>query len=96
MVFKAPIDKGLRKVIMNRQRFAYYLYYISERTKNNKIRELGEYIFIISMEWTKLRSILVQTYFLKKVLNKKTINDITQSITEKELKIKKELGEIKW
>ena len=48
------------------------------------------------MEWTKLRSILVQTYFLKKVLNKKTINDITQSIIEKELKIKKELGEIKW
>lgn len=96
MVFKAPIDKGLRKVIMNRQKFAYYLYYISEKTKNSKVRELGECIFIVSMDWIKLRSILVQTYFLEKTLNIKQINNITQSIIEKEIKINKELGEIKW
>ena len=96
MVFKAPIDKGLRKVIMNRQRFAYYLYYVSEKTNNSKIRELGECIFVLSMNWIKLRSILVQTYFLDKTLNIKQIDNLAQSIIEKELKIKKELSEVKW
>ena len=33
MIFKAPIDKGLQKIIMNRQRFAYYLYYIRNLTR---------------------------------------------------------------
>ena len=96
MVFKAPIDKGLRKIIMNRQRFAYYLYYLSEKLENKKIKELGEYIFIIAMEWAKLRSILIQTYFLNKVLNREHIKNITQKIIEKEIEIKKEFGEIKW
>ena len=96
MVFKEPIDKGLRKTIMNRQRFAYYLYYLSEQLENKKIRELGECIFIISMDWIKLRSILVQTYFLNKTINKEQINKISQDILEKEIKIKKEIGEVKW
>lgn len=95
-VFKAPIDKGLRKIIMNRQRFAYYLDYVSEKTNNDKIRRMREYIFMISLEWAKLRSVLVQTYFLERMPNKKTINDIAQSIIEKELKLKKKLGEMKW
>ena len=96
MVFKAPIDKGLRKIIMNRQRYAYYLYYLSEKTRNKKIKELGEYIFMIAIEWAKLRSILIQTYFLNKELNMKQIKNITQKIMEKELEIKKKFGEIKW
>lgn len=66
MVFKSSLDKGFRKIIMNRQRFAYYLYYLSEKFNDEKIKELGECIFIISMDWMKLRSILVQTYFLNK------------------------------
>lgn len=96
MVFKAPIDKGLRKVIMNRQRFAYYLYYLSEQLNNKKIREIGEYIFIISLEWSKLRSILMQSYFLNKNIQIDQINVITEKILKKEIKIKKEYEEIKW
>lgn len=96
MVFKAPIDKGLRKVIMNRQRFAYYLYYLSEQLNNIKIREIGECIFLMSMDWTKLRSILVQSYFLNKDIKLEQINGITEDIVKKEIRIKKEIEEIKW
>ena len=96
MVFKAPIDKGLRKIIMNRQRFAYYLYYLSEQLDNTKIREIGECIFLTSMDWTKLRSILLQSYFLNKDIKIEKINGITENILKKEIKIKKEIEEIKW
>lgn len=96
MVFKAPIDKGLRKIIMNRQRFAYYLYYLSEQLDNTKIREIGECIFLTSMDWTKLRSILLQSYFLNKDIKIEKINEITENILKKEIKIKKEIEEIKW
>jgi len=96
MAFKAPIDKGLRKIIMNRQRYAYYLYYLSEKTKNRQVKELGEYIFTLAMEWAKLRNILIQTYFLNKTLNIKQIKNIIQKTIEKEIEIKKEFGEIKW
>ena len=73
-----------------------FIDYLSEKTRNKKIKELGEYIFIIAIEWTKLRSILIQTYFLNKELNMKQIKNITQKIIEKELEIKKKFGEIKW
>ena len=96
MVFKAPLDKGLRKIVMNRQRFAYYLYYLSEKFNDKKIKELGECIFIISMDWMRLRSILVQTYFLEKELEFEKINKITESILEKEIKIKKEIEDLIW
>lgn len=96
MIFKAPIDKGLRKVIMNRQRFAYYLYYLSEKFNNSKIKEAGECIFVISMDWIKLKSILMQSYFLKKDIKIEQINTITEDILKKEIKIKKEIEEIKW
>lgn len=65
MVFKSSLDKGFRKIIMNRQRFAYYLYYLSEKFNDEKIKELGECIFIISMDWMKLRSILVPNLFFE-------------------------------
>lgn len=96
MVFKSSLDKGFRKIIMNRQRFAYYLYYLSEKFNDEKIKELGECIFIISMDWMKLRSILVQTYFLNKELKVEKINKITESILEKEIKIKNEIEELIW
>lgn len=96
MVFKSSLDKGLRKIIMNRQRFAYYLYYLSEKFNDEKIKELGECIFIISMDWMRLRSILVQTYFLNKELKVEKINKITESILEKEIKIKNEIEELIW
>lgn len=96
MVFKAPIDKGLRKTIMNRQRFAYYLYYLSEQLNNKEIREIGECIFIIAMDWAKLRNILMQSYFLGKNLKIEQLKNITTDIYQKEIKIKKELEEIKW
>lgn len=96
MVFKAPIDKGLRNIIMNRQRFAYYLYYLSEQLNNIKIREIGECIFLMSMDWTKLRSILVQSYFLNKEIKLDQINGITENILKKEIRIKKKIEEIKW
>ena len=96
MVFKAPIDKGLRKIIMNRQKFSYYLYYLSEQFKKESIREIGECIFIVSMDWMKLKSILVQTYFLNKQIKIEQINKITKDILEKEIKIKKEIEELKW
>ena len=94
MIFKAPIDKGLRKVIMNMQRFAYYLYYLSEKLNDNKIKEIGEYIFVVSMDWAKLRNILLQSYFLNKDVKIEQINTITENILKKEIKIKKEIEEI--
>ena len=96
MIFKAPIDKGLQKIIMNRQRFAYYLYYLSEKMNNCKIKEAGECIFVIAMDWVKLKSILMQSYFLNKNIKIEQINKITEDILKKEIKIKKEIEEIKW
>ena len=96
MVFKAPIDKGLRKTIMNRQRFAYYLYYLSEQLKNKEIKEIGECIYIIAMDWAKLRNILMQSYFLDKELKIEQLKNITTNLYQKEIKIEKELEEIKW
>lgn len=95
MVFKAHIDKGLRKIIMNRQRFAYYLFYLSEQLNNKAIRTIGECMFIIAMDWTKLRSILVQSYFLGKSINKEQLDRLTANILKKEMKIKEEIEEIK-
>lgn len=96
MVFKAPIDKGLRKVIMNRQRFAYYLYYIGEKLNKKEITNIGDYMFAVSMEWVKIRSILVQSFFLNKNLKTEQIVEITDNILKKELKIKKEIEELIW
>ena len=53
-------------------------------------------MFIISMDWIKLKSILMQSYFLKKDIKIEQINTITEDILKKEIKIKKEIEEIKW
>ena len=50
----------------------------------------------MSMDWTKLRSILVQSYFLNKEIKLDQINGITENILKKEIRIKKEIEEIKW
>lgn len=97
MVFKAPIDKGLRKIIMNRQRFAYYLYYLEEKFSDKKeLGENGKSMHIISMEWAKLRNILLQTYFLNRNIKLEQISEVTKNILRKEIKIKEELEKIRW
>ena len=95
IIFKAPIDKALRKIVMNRQRFANYLYYISEKFNDSAIKIKGDCMFIISMDWTRLRNILLQTYFLKRKLNIEQIKKITSNILIKELQLKKEIEELK-
>lgn len=96
LVFKAPIDKALRKIIMNRQRYTYYLTYLSEQLNNKQLEQIAQDFSSISIEWTKIRNILMQTYFLKKNINKIQLNDITSNILEKELKIRDRIEEIKW
>lgn len=96
LVFKAPIDKALRKIIMNRQRYTYYLTYLSEQLNNKQLEQIAQDFYSISIEWTKIRNILMQTYFLKKNINKTQLNDITSNILEKELKIRDRIEEIKW
>lgn len=96
LVFKAPIDKALRKIIMNRQRYSYYLYYLSEQFNNNQLEQIAKDFSSISIEWTKIRNILMQTYFLKKKINTSQLNNIASNILEKELKIRNRIEEIKW
>lgn len=96
LVFKAPIDKALRKIIMNRQRYTYYLTYLSEQLNNKQLEQIAQDLFNISIEWTKIRNILMQTYFLKKNINKTQLNDIAFNILENELKIRNRIEGIKW
>ena len=94
-VFKAPIDKGLRKIIMNRQRFAYYLYFISERFNNSIITSIGEEMFSVATYWTKIRNILMQHYFLEKNINVDELKELSEIIIAKELKIKERIEDLK-
>jgi len=96
LVFKAPIDKALRKIIMNRQRYTYYLYYLSEQLTNKQLEEIAQEFSSISIEWTKIRNILMQTYFLKKEIDNSQLNNISSNILEKELKIRNRIEGIKW
>lgn len=87
-IFKAPIDKGLRKIIMNRKRYAYYLQYISEIIKNTTLLKISDDILQVTNKFSDIRNILIQSYLLNKDMPIEKIKKLTEKIIENEINIK--------